>query len=411
MIFQQHLVNAILNEPWALHPDVLDSYIPFIANILNNDIAFEKGDMDIPETVAISAVSGDPSNGSSFNIHRINISGALTKSDQFCGPAGMATIGSWIQNADVNKSVDGILLVLDTPGGTVAGTETLAAIIKNTKKPIVAFVDDMCCSAGYWLASQCDEIIANNSTAQIGSIGVMMSFADVQPYYEKLGIKFHSINAPQSKKKNTTFDKLRAGDYEEYKTTVLFPLAEKFISTVKSNRPEAKDDQTDGSVFFAKDLVGTLIDSIGSIDTAYDALVRLSSVTNTQKEPNSSHNTMNNKPLTRLAKAAGVQSIESTDDSYSFTAEMAEAVESALEAAETSNADLQKKITDSTNQQSRITELEGQLQTATEEIAELKKGPGAETVKTGKETDESETASNDSFWGRFNALSETLKSK
>jgi len=153
-----------------------------------------------------------------------------------------------------------------------------------------------------------------------------------------------------------------------------------------------------------------LIDSIGSINTAFDALIRLSTVAATQTEPNSSLKIMNKKPLTRLAKAAGVPSIESTDDAYSFTAEMAESVESALEAAETANAALQQKVKDSSNQQSRITELEQQVQEKDNEIAELKKGPGAESAHSGKETDGTEEVSDD-FWSRFNALSETLKTK
>jgi ClpP class serine protease len=46
--------------------------------------------------------------------------------------------------ANANKEITGIVMVYDTPGGTVDGTETLANTIASSKKPIVAFIDGLC---------------------------------------------------------------------------------------------------------------------------------------------------------------------------------------------------------------------------------------------------------------------------
>ncbi len=400
--YQPHLISAILSEPWAIAEKfVLDQAVT-IGHILKGDVLFEKGS---PVEPVIKAAAGNSASGTSNkdskNVAIITIAGTLTKNNQFCGPAGMKTIGQWIQDADNDSNVSGILLVLDSPGGTVNGTEELGNIIKNTKKPIIAFVDDLAASAAYWLASQCDEIIANNSTAQVGSIGVLTSFIDAQPALELEGYKFHTVTAPQSTDKVKTWNQLRSGNYDEYKENVLRPLADKFISTVKAGRGNIDEKYFTADVYFAKDVVGSLVDSIATIDVAIQRVAELSSSANFNS-PNTS--SMNKPEYKRLAKASGVEAFESADGSITLQAEHAAAVESALEAHETTNAQLQQKITDSSTQQARITELEGELQTANDRIAELSKGAGAESATITKDTDGNDDSNEDSFFARFNKL-------
>jgi signal peptide peptidase SppA len=405
MILHPYLASTILNEPWAINPDAITGYAPIIGNILNNNISFERGEPVLPSVVsAIGNQDGESSIEPAKQVQVIRISGALTKNSQFCGPAGMDQFGAWIKQADNDQSIDSILIVIDSPGGTVAGTETLANIIKATKKPIVAFVDDMACSAAYWLASSCDKIIANNTTAQIGSIGVLLTFMDVQPALEKMGVKFHSIVAPQSVNKTKTFDKLRAGDYEEYKTNTLAPLAQKFIDTVKTNRPNAEDKHFTADVFFAQDVVGSLIDSIGNIESAITTAASLSIVTTTAHS-NPPNITMKKTELNRLAKASGVESLETEDGTINLSAEMAQAVETSLAENDTAMASLQQQITDQTTAQARISQLEAELQTANASIAELSKGAGADSANiTEDETDDSADVSGFGFWSRFHNL-------
>ena len=93
------------------------------------------------------------------------------KNDQYCGPAGMATIGNYIKTADKSEKIDAIILHIDSPGGTVDGTSDLAEIVKNTSKPILAFADGMMGSAAMWIGSATKEIIAANNKTQAGSIG------------------------------------------------------------------------------------------------------------------------------------------------------------------------------------------------------------------------------------------------
>jgi len=398
--YQPHLIAAILSEPWAISEKYVIDQAVIISNIINGDVLFEKGSPVEPVMKSIGSKSGSSSANTSMNIEVIQINGALSKYNQFCGPAGMKTIGQWIQEADNNTNIHGILLVIDSPGGTVAGTEELGDIIRDTKKPIVAFVDDCAASAAYWLASQCDEIIANNTTAMVGSIGVITSFMDAQPALEKLGYKFHTITAPQSTDKVKTWEQLRAGKYEEYKENVLRIHADQFINTVKAGRGDIDEKYFTADIYFAKDVIGPLVDSIGNFDFA---IQRVADLASDNSNSSNNKNSMSKPEYKRLAKASGVAAFESADGSITLQADQAALVETALEQIDTATAQLDQKQKESTNQQSCITELEGQLQTANTEIAELKKEAGAESATITRETD-GEEKSSDNFYARFNKL-------
>lgn len=369
------LIKSILSEAWAIDEQSIEMMMPMIDGLFNPNMAFEPGNPILPEAL----VNSSNSSGSSKNVSVITISGSLTKDDQYCGPAGMATIGNWIRKADASENVDSIVLRIDSPGGTVAGTEELGNIIKNTKKPIVAFIEDLGCSAAYWLACNADEIIANNTTAVVGSIGVLMSFADVQPMWEAKGVKFHMVTAPQSEEKTSMFDKLRAGDYAQYKNEVLKPLAEKFIGIVKANRSGLDEKKyCTGRTFFAKDVVGDLIDSIGSLDQAIQTAANLSA--------QSSSGTQATKPqktffftmkYPKLAKAAGVESFEAIDDTIDLTAEMAEAVETALTAAETAETELAARTAELATSDQAVADANLTIQQLIARVTELEAKPGA----------------------------------
>lgn len=87
-----------------------------------------------------------------------------------------------------------------SPGGIVTGIGECAAALRKlgTKRRIVAFTDDLCASAAYWLAAQCERIDATPS-ADIGSIGVYLAFYDWCEYLAKAGIKLELFKAGELK--------------------------------------------------------------------------------------------------------------------------------------------------------------------------------------------------------------------
>lgn len=102
-------------------------------------------------------------------------------------------------NALANDPAVGmIVLDIDSPGGVVTGTpEAADAIYAAAKrKKVVALVNPLCASAGYWLASQASEIIAVPS-ADIGSIGVYQLHWDDSEFWAGTGMKPEFIEAPE----------------------------------------------------------------------------------------------------------------------------------------------------------------------------------------------------------------------
>lgn len=93
--------------------------------------------------------------------------------------------------AAARADVAGILLHVDSPGGAVTGISSATAVIKEVKKlkPVVAYANNAC-SAGYWLASAADYLVADQM-ANVGSIGVVTQLVNYVDAHAKEGVKVH----------------------------------------------------------------------------------------------------------------------------------------------------------------------------------------------------------------------------
>ena len=358
------LIREIIGKTWAIDAAYALFVAPAIQSFLENAQTY-------------------PSRESENNLYNsaeisvIEIKGELLKNDTESGRVGMATIAKQIEKADQNPDIKGHILVIDSPGGTFDGTMELVSSIEKTQKPTVALIDGMAASGAYWIASATDKIISQNPYNKVGSIGVMLSFADMQPMYEKAGVKFHRIYAKQSPDKNKVIEKLLAGDYEEYIESDLNPLAEEFINRVKNFRPYIIENQLTGKIFFAKDVIGTMVDEIG---TFQDAVNYINSYSQTHKS-----NNMFNKDKQKDEKIAelmvqlneanqkiavlGQNKAEFQSENLTLTEKLAE-IESEIENLKSEIADKNALLSDYENQ-----------------IEKLKQADGAETAKAVKETD------------------------
>lgn len=396
-------ILQILNRPWYIDFQSAVDYSWAVKSLFEGKIVFEVDKESFqPKMVAVAASSSKSNSGSrQRQVAVIPIQGPLMKKDQYCGPVGMDTIGTYIKNADRNPDVDAIILDIDSPGGTVAGTAMLGNVIAETQKPIIAFVNELSASAAYWLASQCDLIIASDEKAQVGSIGVMMSFADVQPAYERMGVKFHDIVAPQSTDKNKLFRELQKGDYENYRETVLRPLADRFIATAKEGRKGKITDESifKGRVEFADNALKLgLIDSIGNFDFAVQTAIDMADKTNKPIAQINQSNNLQMKKHPLIAAALEVESLEMSDGGSFLNEDQLDALEGKLSGhqAEVDNiaAERDQAKTDlTTAQETHAKELESkatEIATLTTQVAE-KQTEIAAIRKNGAEKSASES--------------------
>lgn len=119
----------------------------------------------------------------------IPVYGMILHRVAWCGTSTQGlrnAIGQCLQDSQIGA----ILLEFDSPGGTVDNVPETADFIYTMKgrgsKPIGAIVNTEACSAAYWLAAQCDEILVAPS-GLVGSIGVYMMHVDYSQANEKMG--------------------------------------------------------------------------------------------------------------------------------------------------------------------------------------------------------------------------------
>ena len=101
-----------------------------------------------------------------------------------------------VEHAPELRNQDAVILDIDSPGGTVAGTPELGAAVAalNGQKPVYAFSSGLMCSAAYWIASQAEAIYATPS-ARVGSIGVVQTVIDNSARLHAEGIKVFGSDA------------------------------------------------------------------------------------------------------------------------------------------------------------------------------------------------------------------------
>ncbi|PJJ59428.1 S49 family peptidase [Hymenobacter chitinivorans] len=236
---------------------------------------------------AAAGLSGGAAGSTDGIVVRVmGVNGPLMKADQECGPRGLMSLANDLQRASRDTEISAVLLRIDSPGGQVFGTQSVVDGVKACQaagKPVVALCEDgLMCSAAYWIGSAADTIIVTHETCTIGSIGIMASWMDVQPYLASLGVKFHEVYAEQSKQKNADFAAAAKGDYKAVQAN-LTAIATGFLGDVRTNRGSRLDTKlfeksgaAAGKTFFASQAgdIG-LIDAIGSFSDAIGECVRL----------------------------------------------------------------------------------------------------------------------------------------
>jgi len=132
----------------------------------------------------------------------IDITGTMTKRGSSLSDAGATILlRRAVRQAADDEAIDAIVLRIDSPGGTVAGTADLAREVAaaGRRKPVWAFVEDLAASAAYWVASQAARIVANDRTAMIGSIGTYVGLYDYSAAAGQQGIRPVVIRAGKYK--------------------------------------------------------------------------------------------------------------------------------------------------------------------------------------------------------------------
>ena len=169
-----------------------------------------------------------------------------------------------------NAQVEKVILHIESPGGTSAGTMELGQAVQDLSaaKPVVAFIEDIGASAAYWVASQADYIYANKM-AKVGSIGTYAVVADMSGAAEQQGIKVHVIRAGEFKGMGTPGTEITESQLAEVQR-MIDAANNEFLAAVITGRrmtEEAVAELADGRVHLASDAVTLgLIDEVSTLE-------------------------------------------------------------------------------------------------------------------------------------------------
>jgi len=148
--------------------------------------------------------------------------------------ADSPTIVELIEKADKNPRIKAMIFEINSPGGAPVATEEIARAIESSNKTTVAWIREIGTSAGYWVASSCDKIVASRMSAT-GSIGATISYLEFSGLLNDYNVTYQRLVAGKYKDIGTPFKEL-SREEKMLLQNYLDKLYGYFISAIARNR-------------------------------------------------------------------------------------------------------------------------------------------------------------------------------
>ena len=175
-----------------------------------------------------------------------------------------------------NSNVKAIVMRINSPGGAIAPSQEIYEAVRNTRnesgKPIIASLDSVAASGGFYIAAACDRIVANPGSIT-GSIDVILQWMEVKDLLAWAKMKPETISAGAFKTAGNPYDALSDAD-RAYLQRIVTQLHGQFIRAVADGR---KGKMTladvsrvaDGRIFTGEEALSLkLVDQLGNLDDA-----------------------------------------------------------------------------------------------------------------------------------------------
>lgn len=263
----------IATAPWAILPDKLEE----IQAIYATHMRGEKIDIK-----ALEAKIGRPLDNPDQGYQVVNdvaivpIHGVMAKRmnmfSQISGGMSTQLASRDLRAAAADPKVRGIILDVDSPGGTVDGTPELGAIVRAVaeQKPTVAFASGTMASAAYWVGSAAQSVFISSGVNMVGSIGVISRHMDISRAQESSGVKTTLIYAGRYKAIANEFEPLSEAGRAEMQSQVDY-LYSQFVGAVAQHRgvpvSAVLDGMADGKVFVGEQAIQAgLVDGVSTME-------------------------------------------------------------------------------------------------------------------------------------------------
>ncbi|MCH7557069.1 MAG: signal peptide peptidase SppA [Planctomycetes bacterium] len=197
-----------------------------------------------------------------------------------------------LKAAREDKHVKGVIVRVNSPGGTISASDQIYKEISKFRdeenKPVIAFMQGVAASGGYYTSVACEKIIAEPTTIT-GSIGVISWYFVVQELLEdKLGILPIVVKSGPKKDWPSSFRKPTPEEIQYMRDKLITPAFDRFVDVVFEGRNGllTLDDVrrlADGGIFGAQEALDEkLIDEIGYLDEAIELVKTLAGIDKAQ---------------------------------------------------------------------------------------------------------------------------------
>lgn len=267
----------VLTAPWAIEPAKLLEIQAIYATHLRGD----KIDLAGVEARIGRPLANEPTPYTVVDgVAVLPLDGVLAKRAnmfmQVSGGTSMQLAERDLRQALADSSVHSIILAIDSAGGTVDGTQTLANAVRAARdvKPIVALASGTMASAAYWVGSAAQSVYITDGTTNVGCIGVVATHVDVSGQQATAGVKTTEVYAGQYKRIASQYGPLSDAGRASMQDMVDYTYS-LFVQAVADHRGVAVDkvlkDMADGRVFMGQQAIDAgLVDGVSTLD----ALVR-----------------------------------------------------------------------------------------------------------------------------------------
>ncbi len=267
----------VLTAPWAIEPAKLLEIQAIYATHLRG----EKIDIAALEAKIGRPLASEPKAYSvQDGVAILPIEGVIAKRanlfSQISGGVSTELVGRDFRDALADPAVHSIILTIDSPGGTVDGTQTLADLIASSTKPVVSLASGTMASAAYWIGSAASSIYITDSTTVVGSIGVVATHQDVSKAQAAQGIKTTEIYAGKYKRIASSYEPLTKEGKQVMQDQVDYTYG-LFVEAVAKQRGVSTDtvlqNMADGRIFIGQQAIDAgLVDGVSTLDVLVQQL-------------------------------------------------------------------------------------------------------------------------------------------
>ncbi|MEM2137470.1 MAG: signal peptide peptidase SppA [Candidatus Anstonellaceae archaeon] len=197
---------------------------------------------------------------------------------------GSETIANEIASADERQDVKSVLLLIDSPGGSVVASKQLYDAIRKLNKTSVTYINELAASGGYYVAAASDYIVANPDSIT-GSIGARATFTEMSGLFEKIGLNETTIKTGKMKDIGSP-SRPMTDEEQAIIQAIINESFQQFKSDVEAGRGSRLSPQLFATVLDARILSGRqakkigLVDDLGNKESAVQKAGKLGGINN-----------------------------------------------------------------------------------------------------------------------------------